>query len=248
MLSKTYTKHIQSLHHKKGRDAAHSFIAEGNKVVMELLHSGKFKCEQLLGREDWMKDHEVEIRRFFKGPLEVIDAIELEKISAMTTPNNVVGVFKKAGVLKPVMCDQLVLALDTIQDPGNLGTIIRIADWFGVKEIICSLNSVEMYNPKVVQSTMGSLGRVNVHYLELANVLQSDPDLHIYAAALNGRSLKEFAPVKNGIIMVGNESKGISPELLALATEKITIPRVGEAESLNAAVATGIILSHLVGT
>lgn len=248
MLSKTYTKHIQSLHHKKGRDAAHSFIAEGNKVVMELLHSGKFKCEQLLGREDWMKDHEVEIRRFYKGPLEVIDAIDLEKISAMTTPNNVVGVFKKSEALNPVILDQLVLALDTIQDPGNLGTIIRIADWFGVKEIICSPNSVEMYNPKVVQSTMGSLGRVNVHYLELANVLQSEPGVKIYAAALNGRSLKELSPIKSGILIVGNESKGIGAELLALATEKITIPRVGEAESLNAAVATGIILSHLVNT
>src|SRR5688572_13675528 len=248
MLSKTYTKHIQSLHHKKGRDAAHSFIAEGNKVVMELLHSGKFKCEQLLGREDWMKDHEVEIRRFYKGPFEIIDATDLEKISALTTPNNVVGVFKKAEAKKPVMRDQLVLALDTIQDPGNLGTIIRIADWFGVKEIVCSPNSVEMYNPKVVQSTMGSLGRVNVNYLELANLLQSDPDLRIYAAALNGRSLKELSPMKHGILIVGNESKGIGEELLALANEKITIPRVGEAESLNAAVATGIILSHLVGT
>ncbi|MES2891771.1 MAG: RNA methyltransferase [Bacteroidota bacterium] len=246
MLSKTYTKYIQSLHHKKSRDAEHCFIAEGNKVVLELLHAKHFICEQLLGREEWMKEHEPEIRRFYKGPLQVIDFSDLEKISALSTPNNVLGIFRKSDPVKPVLQDRLVLALDTIQDPGNLGTIIRIADWFNIKDIICSENCVELYNPKVVQSTMGSLSRVNVTYTNLAQLIQAQANLPTYAAALNGTALQQLPRLTSGILIVGNESKGISEEVLQLAKQKITIPRFGAAESLNAAVATGIILSHLV--
>ena len=140
---------------------------------------------------------------------------------------------------------QISLALDTIQDPGNLGTIIRIADWFGIANIICSENCADIYNPKVVQSTMGSFGRVEVVYTSLVEFLNRNNSVPIYAAALNGKKVDELKGLKEGIILIGNESKGISIEIMQMATEKITIPKFGMAESLNAAVATGIILSHL---
>ena len=246
MLSKTYTKYIQSLHHKKFRDANNCFIAEGDKVVAELLASGKFQCEQLLGREEWLKEKEQQIRNHYKGPIQVLADFELEKISALSTPNQVLAIFKKAAYEDPVVKGKLTLVLDMIQDPGNLGTIIRIADWFGIPDIVCSINCVELYNPKVVQSTMGSLGRVNVVYENIVNWLHQHSDTRSIAAALNGKSVKSFAGIKEAILVIGNESKGISTEILEMADERITIPKSGGAESLNAAVATGIILSHIV--
>jgi len=245
MLSKTYTKYIQSLHHKKFRDIENAFIAEGSKVVMELLNSGNIVCEHILAKENWLKENEVVIRKHFKGPTETIEDFELEKISALSTPNQVLAVFKK---LKPVPANlkgKITLALDNIQDPGNMGTIIRIADWFGVAAIICSENCADRYNPKVVQSTMGSLGRVEVWYTNLQEWLKKNRVVPIYATALNGKNIGELHGLKEGIILIGNESKGISDEVMQLANEKITIAKKGHAESLNAAVAAGIILSHI---
>jgi TrmH family RNA methyltransferase len=135
--------------------------------------------------------------------------------------------------------------LDDIQDPGNMGTIIRTADWFGVKNIICSNECVDFYNPKVVQASMGSLSRVNVIFRELAKFIVENKDVPVYAATLSGKNLSVFKNLKNGIILLGNESKGVNESLLKLATDQITIPKYGAAESLNAAVACGIILSHI---
>ena len=246
MLSKTYTKYIQSLHHKKVRDAEDVFIAEGSKVVMELLKSPTFLCQQVLGLQQWLHENESNIRKYYAGPLQVIEDVELQKVSALTTPNQVLAVFKKSKKTTPTAKGKISLVLDTVQDPGNLGTIIRIADWFGISTVICSDNCTDMYNPKVVQSTMGSLGRVQVVYTNLMEWLQNNNTLPIYAAALNGKNVSELKGLKEGIIVIGNESKGISDEIMQLCTERITIPRVGEAESLNAAVAAGIILSHIV--
>ena len=246
LLSKTYTKYIQSLHHKKFREAHNSFIAEGSKVVMELLASGKFAAEQLLGKEEWLKENEVMVRKNYSGPVQAIEDFELEKISALSTPNQVMGIFKKAKHQAPILKGKITLALDTIQDPGNLGTIIRIADWFGIADIVCSQNCVELYNPKVVQSTMGSLGRVNVVYENIAAWLQQNDDIRSIAAALDGKNMNIFNGLKEGILIIGNESKGISAEILEIVDEKITISKIGGAESLNAAVAAGIILSHIV--
>ncbi len=245
MLSKTYTKYIQSLHHKKFRDAENVFIAEGSKVVMELLTSSKIVCEHILGKADWLNEHEHAIRSHYKGPMEIVEDFELEKISALSTPNQVLGIFKKLKQGSVNVAGQLSLTLDTIQDPGNLGTIIRTADWFGVTNIICSDNCADIYNPKVVQSTMGSFGRVEVVYTNLVEFLNRNSSIPIYAAALNGKSVDELKGIKEGILLIGNESKGISAAIMQLATEKITIPKFGVAESLNAAVATGIILSHI---
>ena len=245
MISKTYTKYIQSLQYKKPRDAGNHFIAEGTKVVPELLQSGKFECEILLGRQAWLNENEGLIRENYKGPLTIIEDHELEKISALTTPNQVLGVFKKAATQAPAQTGKLLLALESVQDPGNLGTIIRIADWFGITDIVCSNNSVDQYNPKVVQSTMGSLGRVNVFYTELENWLQHCK-LPVYATALQGTNIRDLGRLKEGVIIIGNESKGISEGVMMMAGKKITIPKMGNAESLNAAIATGIILSHVV--
>jgi TrmH family RNA methyltransferase len=245
MLSKTYTKYIQSLHHKKFRDAENAFIAEGSKVVMELLNLEKIVCVNILGKADWLNENEATIRAHYKGPIEIIEDFELEKISALSTPNQVLGIFKKLKQDPGEVKGRIILALDTIQDPGNLGTIIRIADWFGVSAIICSENCADIYNPKVVQSTMGSLGRVAVVYTNLVNWLEKNNHVPVYAAALNGNSVDGLKGLKEGIILIGNESKGISAEIMQLANAKITIPKFGHAESLNAAVATGIILSHI---
>jgi RNA methyltransferase, TrmH family len=245
MLSKTHAKYIQSLHHKKFRDIENCFIAEGGKVVLELLLSKKFNCREILGMQEWLNSNEGLIRNYFTGPLVVLQDHELEKIAALTTPNQVLAIFEKA-VSKPVSpSGKISLVLDNIQDPGNMGTIIRIADWFGIKDIVCSAHSADIYNPKVVQSTMGSLGRVNVLYTELADWIPQHRQVKLYAAALNGKNVKEIQ-LKEGLLVIGNEAKGISEELLQMADEKITIPKLGEAESLNAAVATGIILSHII--
>jgi len=246
MISKTYTKYIQSLHEKKFRDIENAFFAEGSKVVMDLLTSSKIVCERLLATADWLRENEQQIRKYSHVQLEVVEDFELEKISALSTPNKVLGVFKKM-IDRPILPKSTItLVLDTIQDPGNLGTIIRIADWFGIQAIICSENCVDRYNPKVVQSTMGSLARVEIIYTNLTDWLLKNRDIKIFATALDGVGLQSIKGLKEAIIVIGNESKGISAEILELANEKLTIPKVGGAESLNAAVATGIILSHII--
>lgn len=245
MLSKTHSKYIQSLHHKKFRDADNVFIAEGNKVVPELVQSKRFVCMEIMGTKEWLQQHEVLLRKYYDGPLTEIETFELEKISALSTPNQVLAIFKKAETAPAIIDKKISLVLDTIQDPGNLGTIIRTADWFGIENIVCSSNCTEMYNPKVVQSTMGSLGRVNITYVNLPTWL-AQQEISLYAAALDGKPVQQFRDIKEGLLIIGNESKGISQEILEMVTEKITIPKTGEAESLNAAVAAGIILSHIV--
>jgi len=246
MLSKAHTKYIQSLHLKKFRDVEQVFIAEGSKVVMDLLKSARYSCEGVLGVQNWIHENEIFIRTYYAGSIQIIEDFELDKISALSTPNQVLAIFKKPIKIIVEVKEKISLALDEIQDPGNLGTIIRIADWFGIQTIICSENCVDMYNPKVVQSTMGSLGRVNVSYTNLEDFLKKNSTIKAYAATLEGENIKTIKGITEGILVIGNESKGISWEVMELCKAKITIPKIGEAESLNAAVAAGIILSHLV--
>jgi TrmH family RNA methyltransferase len=246
VLSKSRIKYIQSLHHKKFRDEEAAYIAEGTKVVTELLQSGKFICKQLIALPQWVHENEANITKYYAGEITEVKDFELEKISALSSPNQVIAIFEKAKGEVVTVTGKITLVLDTIQDPGNLGTIIRIADWFGVSSIICSVSSADVYNPKVVQSTMGSLSRVTIIYTDLKEWLSKNKQIKIYAAALKGNTINTIKNITEAIIVIGNESKGISDELLQLADEKITIPKIGEAESLNAAVATGIILSHLI--
>lgn len=246
MLSKTIVKYIQSLAHKKLRDEDSVFIAEGPKVVAELLHSNKFSCKIICGLQSWMDENATSIHDISEKNKYAITEIELEKISLLQTPNKVIAVFDKKQNELSNLSNNFSLMLDEIQDPGNMGTIIRTADWFGVRTIICSNQCVDCYNPKVVQASMGSLSRVDIFYTELEKFINDNSAINIYAATLAGKPLSSFNKLKEGIIIIGNESKGIKESLLRHATEQITIPKQGQAESLNAAVACGIILSHIV--
>jgi TrmH family RNA methyltransferase len=246
MLSKTIVKYIQSLHLKKYRDEHEVFIAEGPKVVGDLLTSKRFECKMICAVEDWLSGNQELLAPVSTQNKMMINEFELEKISLLQTSNKVLAVFNKGENKIADLKNNFSLMLDGIQDPGNLGTIIRTADWFGMKNIICSEDCVDCYNPKVVQSSMGSLGRVNIVYADLEKFINTDTDVNIYAAALSGISLYEFDKIAEGIILIGNESKGIGEKLLKCVTKQVTIPKFGEAESLNAAVAAGIILSHIL--
>jgi len=243
MITKNQVKYIQSLGQKKSRDEENCFIAETPKLVSELLTASNRRILQLYALKEWIDEH-----ANAKDRAEVIEvsAFELEKISQLTTPNQVLAVIEKIEWENdPVVKGVISLALDTIQDPGNMGTIIRVADWFGVKTMFCSADCVDVYNPKVVQASMGSISRVRVEYTDILSLLKENKDIRMYAAVLNGRDITEMEKINEGIIVIGNESKGVNEELLKLANVQITIPGKGKAESLNAAVATGIILSHL---
>ena len=244
MLSKLKVKYIQSLGHKKFRDEHGVFIAEGPKTIEELVKEENIHIREIYAVEQWVRSH-----RDIPGNITVneVTAEELETITQMSTANQVLAVIDKFPPTDTLhVRDEVVLALDTIQDPGNLGTIIRIADWFGIRCIICNKGSAELYNPKVVQSTMGSIARVEVYYTDLLTWLPRQKDLRIYATALEGQDIGTMKKLQSGIILIGNESKGVGEELLNLANVKVTIPRKGKAESLNAAVATGIILAYLL--
>jgi TrmH family RNA methyltransferase len=246
MLSKKIVKYIQSLSHKKLRDEENAFIAEGPKVVPEFLSGENFNCKILCASNDWLIGHKNLLKNILPENIYDIDEISLQKISLLKTPNKVVAVFEKKPRDKtPRIENKLSLMLDDIRDPGNLGTIIRIADWFDIENIICSENCADCYNPKVVQATMGSLVRVNVWYTTLIPFIETHKNISVYAAALSGTPLPEFKKITEGIVLIGNESIGINEELLKKTTQKMTIPKYGNAESLNAAVATGIILSHV---
>ncbi|MBK7377176.1 MAG: RNA methyltransferase [Chitinophagaceae bacterium] len=247
MISKSHTKYIQSLQHKKLRDQLNLFIAEGPKVVPDLLSGGNFVCKEIIALKEWLDANAGLVSANAWIPFTEVQDFELEKISALLTPHAVLAVFEKREPETDVdISKKITIVLDTIQDPGNMGTIIRIADWFGIQNIICSAGCADIYNPKVVQATMGSLGRVNVVYTDLAAWLTGKKKVPLYAASLKGRPLQSLGKLTEGIIIIGNEAHGIRDEVMQLVKEKITIPRIGEAESLNAAVATGIILSHVV--
>ncbi|MBS1605350.1 MAG: RNA methyltransferase [Bacteroidetes bacterium] len=240
MVTKSQVKYIQSLGHKKFRDEEGVFVAEGPKIVGELLQAPNLRLRQLYALKDWdgapRQSQVIEV-----GPP------ELERLSGLSTPNQVLAVFEKPSFPPPDWDTGLHLVLDGIQDPGNLGTIVRIADWFGIGQVFASTDSADVFNPKAIQSTMGSVSRVNVVYGDPEAFLAGHSDLPLYAAVLEGRRLGEVGRVARGALIIGNESKGIRPGVMRLASQPITIPRVGKAESLNAAVATGIILSHIVG-
>ncbi|MGJ7031946.1 TrmH family RNA methyltransferase [Niabella hirudinis] len=244
MLSKSEVKYIQSLFQKKFRDAENRYLAEGPKIVDEALNTPGLTVKKIWGLEEWVRRQQP-----MQPAVEMIPVagFELEKISQLKTPNEVVALIEKkdSEIIGWQDGAQLVLALDGIQDPGNLGTIIRTADWFGVPGIVCSQDCADMYNSKVVQSAMGSLFRIPVIYTDLPDWLARQNRIPVYGAVLDGVPLSTRPEKAAGVLVIGNESKGIRPEAATHLTHKITIERIGTAESLNAAVATGILLSHL---
>lgn len=236
MISKATAKYIQSLKHKKQRDEDNLFVAEGPKLINDLLQS-ELKLNRLFATVDFAEQAAVTDR---------VSQQELERISFLTNPNQALAIFEKPATGPIKVNNKLTLCLDGIQDPGNLGTIIRTAHWFGIQNIVCSPDTADAFNPKVVQGTMASIAHMHLHYMPLPPWLGtvSVPKL---AAALQGKPLQDFRGMREAVIIMGNEGKGISPEVLSLADHHLTIPRIGSAESLNAAVATAIILYAFAG-
>ena len=238
MLSKNQIKLITSLTQKKYRKQHQLFIAEGKKVIEELLQSN-FELESLFVTNENI------FTTVSKNKINAITSSELKKISVLSTANDCLALFK-IPLEKENNIKGLVLALDDIRDPGNLGTIIRLCDWFGIETLLCSEETVDVYNPKVVQATMGSISRVKVIYTNLEKVLQ-EASLPIFGTFMDGENIYQKELPKEGVIIMGNEANGISAEIESLVTQKIAIPRFGklqQTESLNVATATAIILSE----
>ncbi|OOV19834.1 RNA methyltransferase [Flavobacterium sp. LM4] len=237
MISKNQIKLISGLHQKKQRFANQLFFAEGIKVIQELLQSN-FELEHLFTTQN-----DFETVAFSKRVS--ITEQELKKISALSTPNTCLAVFKIPAE-NPIIDSGLIVALDDIRDPGNLGTILRLCDWFGIQQIICSKETVDIYNPKVVQATMGSITRVNVNYVDLKSFI-TNAKLPVFGTFMNGENIYQSVLPQNGIIIMGNEANGISAEIEKMVTSRLTIPRFGtlqKTESLNVATATAIVLSE----
>lgn len=200
------------------------------------------RCNILLGTEDWFYDNPKYFKLKNKADIEVVTEQELKKISSLVAPQGVLAVFNVPDHETPVSLDreELYIAVDNLQDPGNLGTIIRTADWYGIKYIFCSPDTVDCYNPKVVNATMASIARVKVHYQKLDTLLRSYEG-DIYACVLDGEPAYTYQGKNNGMLVIGNESKGVSDNILSLAKHKISIPGTGRADSLNASVAMAIL-------
>ncbi len=251
MLSKAHISRIKALHQKAFRIEAGLFIAEGEKLMEDLLNSGMEAVEIFMLEAAFRRSAD----RLPDGAgIFTVGIGEMEKITSLSTPSPVMGIFrmKKTGGFNPdCLKNEIVLALDEIRDPGNLGTIIRTADWFGIKHIVCSPGCVELYNPKVVQSTMGSLARVDVFYTDLQSLLTNIPQsVPVVGTLLEGENIYTTKHVHNGIVIVGNEAHGISDALKPLITSKLFIPPKctvtgSRPESLNASVATAIVLSEI---
>ena len=252
MLSRNQVRYIHSLTLKKQREKHRQFIAEGSKLVLDLLDSDHKVCE-IYATSEWIGLHTSSFHSKSILPKAVTED-ELSRITALTTPSPVLAIVSipETDISPGSYPGGLVLALDEIRDPGNLGTIIRIADWFGISAVICSETTVDLYNPKVVQATMGSVARVPVHYTNLAGFLYGLPSsLNIYGSFLEGENIFTMDLNNQGIIIIGNESTGISAGVTKFVTDKLHIPSFAtgrgsdaHAESLNASVATAILCSE----
>jgi TrmH family RNA methyltransferase len=243
MLSKSQISLLKSLQHKKERREHGLFLVEGHKSVIEFINS-PYQIEAIYHTDSF--DPKV-LKLSQKINLYNISVTDIEKISSLKTPQQVIALIliPRHPVLNNTKLKQkFSLVLDGIQDPGNMGTIIRTADWFGITDIICSDDTVDVYNPKVIQATMGSLSRINVHYADIAAILPQ-AGLPIFGALLNGENIYKTNFGNEGLIVMGNEGNGLRPEIERLITKAVTIPRTGKAESLNVAIATALFCSEI---
>lgn len=246
MLSKALQKRIASLENKKQRRESGLFVAEGSKTVLDLIAAG-IVPEKVIATVNWLAENRL------NAGVEVIEVEleEMKRISFQQTPQGVMGIFRQPQYETDTTIPQreLCLALDNVQDPGNLGTIIRIADWFGIENIFCSTGTADIYNPKTIQATMGAIGRVKVHYVDLPEMLASlKGKAPIYGTFLDGEVVYTKKLEKHGVIVMGNEGNGIGDECSRHITEKLLIPSYPEgratSESLNVSVATAIICNE----
>ncbi|MBA4319007.1 MAG: RNA methyltransferase [Flavobacterium sp.] len=242
MFTKNQAKLIKSLNEKKNRVLLGLFLVEGEKSVLEVLNSD-FEIDFVLTTEKFFEKYGKKIRERSKS-YEIVNQFDLEKVGTFETNDSAIAIVKQyINKSFDIKKDAIVLVLDEIKDPGNLGTIIRTADWYGIKNIVASKETVDFYNPKVITATKGSFTRVNIYYTDLKDFLskQKSP---VLGAFLNGKNIHKIQFPSGGILVMGNESNGISKEIENFVTNKITIPAYGKAESLNVTVATAIILDN----
>ena len=251
MISKNKIKLIRSLEQKKFRKEWQLFVAEGHKLVDDLLPA--FDCAFLAARKEWLDTRREAVETLARKGCEIqeVSAEELQKASLQKNPQDVLAVFRQrpaGGAPEHLLKEQLCLGLDGVQDPGNLGTIIRIADWFGIEHIFCSPDTADLYNPKTVQATMGALARVKVHYCSLPQLIESLTDIPVYGTFLNGNIIYTESLSAHGLIVMGNEGKGVSLEVEKLINNKLYIPNYPQeretSESLNVAIATAVVCSE----
>lgn len=244
MLSKTKAKEVRGLERKKKRDEQQLFVAEGNKLVSDMLCA--FECEWLIANASWIATQgDIPAKE-----LVLAEKDDLKKVSFLKTPQDVLALFRiphyALDDVDPT--SQLVLALDGIQDPGNLGTIVRIADWFGIKHLLCSPDTADVYSPKTVQATMGALAHVHVHYTNLPDFIEKHKNVPVYGTFLDGENIYHKTLSANGILVMGNEGNGIRPETAASMTQRLYIPAYPPGhettESLNVAIATAIVCAE----
>ncbi len=244
MLSKAQNKYIRSLSQQKYRSEHGVFVVEGDKIAREWL-AESHRIQYIVAREQWLQDNVKLTAKHTDAVVASVSEQELQTVSQLQKANEVLLVVYRDNDNATLPASEWCIALDTLQDPGNMGTIIRIADWFGIRHVIATQDSVDFYNPKVIQAAMGGHLRVQLHGADISQFI-AQSDMPIYAAALDGGNIYNLKDVKPGVIVIGNESKGISAAIMQQATKKITIPRIGGAESLNAAVSAGIICALLI--
>lgn len=236
----TAQKLVASLHNKKDRDAKKLFLVEGEKTFLETIQSD-YRVHSVFATHAFLATYP-EVAEYAKDAIHIVDAQELSQMGTLSSNMMVIGVFYQKPLQSLVIGDEVVIAVADGNDPGNLGTLIRIADWYGIRKIITSKNTVDVYNPKVISATKGSFTRVDVYSVELEDFLIDQQDIPVFAADMQGVSVHKVLFPNRGILLLGNESHGIDPSLEDVITEKITIPRYGHAESLNVAIAGAVIL------
>lgn len=243
MLSRNEIKYIQSLSRKKNRVTGSVFIAEGVKIAKEMLCAeSTIQITKIYALSHWRQELEG-----YESVTTIVTEKELAQLSGQVNPNEIVLLAEKKQVTEiGVVKKGIIPVLDGIQDPGNMGTIIRTADWFGMHHIIAGEDCADVYNPKVTQAAMGSFIRVNVEYVSLQNWIEKQ-NVPVYGAVLNGESIAARQPLPGALLLIGNEGRGINPNLQSYITHPVTIPGTGSAESLNAAVAAGILMAWLKG-
>ncbi len=251
MISKNKLKYLVSLKNKKYRHLNRQFTMEGDKIIVDTLRNKTGLIREIFASPDWISGHQNELSHF-KGAVLEADPIILQKISSLETAPPVVALldFLEEAFNKQEVASAFSVALDTVQDPGNLGTIIRTADWFGIRNIFCNSGCADIYNPKVIQASMGAILNVRVHYVDLLSFLtdmESIPGFEIRGTYMQGSALWDTQPLKEGIVVFGNESRGISPELSQVIQQRITIPPAMEnfehVESLNVATSVAVVMA-----
>ena len=244
-LTNNLRKMVASLGNARSRREEKCFVAEGTKCVCDTWHA--FSCRYLFATQAWVDEHKNALPG--SAPI-IVKRADMERMSQLSTPSQVLAVYElpESKFDEKRLTSNLVIALDRVQDPGNLGTIIRIADWFGITDIVCSPDTVDVYNPKVVQATMGAISRVKVHYVDLADLIKRNTDIPVYGTFLDGRNIYETSLTPHGIVVMGNEGQGISDEIGVLIKRRLFIPSYPQerptSESLNVGMATAITIAE----